>query len=196
MQRITIIGLSIAIALSAVVGVVGGRLLVDQFRNTDVAASKAVPAETGDHAAEIEAPTPEVELVSSELEPIEDTGSARMGALKFVDRFTRAHDSGDLDHLTSTLHPVIPAVFGEETCAGYTQSTMGSITDMQISQTGEPTQFTLPSPDGPIEFPEAIPVNAVWTVTATGETHDVLFHIVPTDDQLYWLTTCGWQQAS
>lgn len=196
MQRITIIGLSITIALTAVVGVVGGRLIVDQLQTTNTEASKVVLAETSDLDAEDEGPTPELEVVSSELEPVEDTGSARMGALKFVDRFTRAHDSGDLEYLTSTLHPVVSAVFGEDGCAGYTESTMGSITDMHISQTGEPTQFTLPSPGGAIEFPHAIPVDAVWTETATGETHKVLFHIVPTDGQLYWLTTCGWQQAS
>ncbi|MDJ0768039.1 MAG: hypothetical protein QNJ12_04565 [Ilumatobacter sp.] len=113
----------------------------------------------------------------------------RSDVTEWLAAFDRAHRAGDLAFLLDTLHPVVPATFGDAACDEYVTSTMGSVTDIEVLAVGEPAAYEFPERSGTARA--SVLVTARWTQTPTGESAVVEFHLVPTTDGYAWLTRCG-----
>lgn len=215
MNRIVTALVAIALfAASAAVGVIGTRLLTptEETATPDPAPVVAVddttatvaeaPIAPADVATEVVAESdPSTEMVETAPPvapaPPESTEPATPSDEDIVDRFVAAfgtaHGRGDVAHLLETIHPAIPHAFGSSTCRTYVEATAGSIEQMTVVSVGERHRFTLPGPEGALVFDDAIPVEATWVVSHSGEAQTITFHLAPIvgTDQVGWLTQCG-----
>lgn len=146
----------------------------------------SAPPDTGSGVVPPEQPT-----AAASLEPVARTENPTSGVVAWVEQFSNAHESGDVEQLLATLHPSVPEAYGVGVCEEYVQVTLGSIRNMEVVSVSQDGGYQLPAPGGAISYPDAIAVNAQWTISASGETVALEFHLVPTADGLAWLSTCG-----
>lgn len=120
----------------------------------------------------------------------ENSEQLRVIAGRFLNGFEAAHASEDTELLFDTLHPSIPEQFGEETCRGYIDRTVGSIVAAEIVGIDEVAPFELDTPQGPIGFPAVIPLDIEFT-TSDGTSMISAAHLPLHNGEVTWLTTCG-----
>lgn len=206
MNRIITAAVALALFIaSAIVGLVGARLFTPAEETAanepapvvETAVADEVPV-TADLDVETIQPDETVETAPPVAPaPPEAPEPARSSDDDIVDRFVAtfgtAHSRGDVAHLLETIHPAIPHAFGSSTCREYVDATAGSIEQMTVVSVGERHQFRLPGPEGALLFENAIPVEATWVVSHSGEAQTITFHLAPIagTDQVGWLTQCG-----
>lgn len=214
MDRIVTAAIAVALfTASAIVGALGAQLLrpADEpaaatptpvvVESSPVVAETAV-ADAAPIATDVAVETPEPEATVETAPPVapappenpEPAGPSDEEIVeRFVAAFGTAHGRGDVAHLLETIHPAIPHAFGSSTCRTYVEATAGSIEQMTVVSVGERHRFTLPGPEGALTFEDAIPVEATWVVSHSGEAQTITFHLAPIagTDQVGWLTQCG-----
>jgi hypothetical protein len=197
MRRTTTAFASFALLLiSAVAGLLGARMLWQEPTDRPAAAQVDSPAPsepsqpTADPTTEFRLPP----LADTYDEPTQPAGPSDAEiAAAFVTSFNAAHANADLGHLLGSIHPSVPHAFGAASCRTYIEATAGSIWDMAVVSVSDRTEYSLASPDGPVVFPDALPVSATWTIAHTGEEQSIVFHLAPIagTSELGWLTQCG-----
>ncbi|MFT7647253.1 MAG: hypothetical protein ACI8Y4_001999 [Candidatus Poriferisodalaceae bacterium] len=203
--------LAIVVVTTLIAGLLGGKALAGMRNEND--ASPVVTAVAHGQSTDVAAPELAQAVGSFKVVEIVEEGALELNAPSssqqeagadelgvssgdvatlFVADFNEAHASGDVTFLLDTLHPVAYDAFGSAACVEYVNATMGSIAGMTVTNVGERTSFDLPSPEGPLSFSGAIPIEAEWTVVHSGESQSVVFHLIDVGHMQFWLTTCGW----
>ncbi|MDH3752681.1 MAG: hypothetical protein OEU32_02315 [Acidimicrobiia bacterium] len=211
---------SLVATIAAVVGVTGGLFIADRADDrATVEAHLPAVAAVAEDTVEVEVPLVQAEdtrvtrgssVVTQPPEPLPDhdelappDGEQAVATAadvadeplseitRFVEAFSTAQDSLDVDTLLETLHPAIPEAYGAKVCENYIATTVGSIADVTVLEVGPVESHSMPTAAGSIDFETTYPVDGEWTIVSTGERTPVSFHIVPVAGGYSWLTTCG-----
>ncbi|MFV1990474.1 MAG: collagen binding domain-containing protein, partial [Acidimicrobiales bacterium] len=74
---------------------------------------------------------------------------------QFVQQFSDAQYSRNVDFLVGSLHPVAIEAYGQQACENYVAATVGSIQNVQLVSLGELTEYSYETDAGPWQLPNA-----------------------------------------
>jgi hypothetical protein len=118
------------------------------------------------------------------------TGAEPETPESFLQDLAAAFQAGDDAFLLQRLHPIVLAVYAEETCASYVAGLADPTRAYEVVSVGEPEPFVYRADGHTSTIPDAITVEVEATID--GESAPGEVHVAPgPDGALAWFTDCG-----